>query len=395
MKRKILFVMPSLSGGGAEKSLVTLLSMIDYDMFDVDLFLFKQEGLFLDMLPNNVNLIPIPREMKAFYQDLSKALGELKRLKRYDLYLKRIVMALLKRLSRKNPNGLAWKKFIHACPNLNDNYDIAVGYLEYAPIYFIVDKVVAKQKLGWIHNDYTAIKGNKNFDQSYFEQLKYLVTVSSECKKTLDEYFPHLQENIKVIENIISPKIIQGMVSSEDIYKDNYKGIRLLTIGRLEYQKGYDLAIPAISQLRKSGYEVHWYIIGTGQEQENLRKMIEKYSLENDITFIGTTANPYSYISQCDIYLQPSRYEGKSIAIEEAKILSKKIITTNFTTIKDQITDGENGMIVEMNSNAIFDGLKSLIDNKELGIKYMHNLHYSKKNNENEINKFYMLINNF
>ena len=190
--------------------------------------------------------------------------------------------------------------------------------------------------------------------------------------------------------NIVSPKVINNM-SKEKVEFDNAT-INLVSVGRLNYQKGYDLAIEVCRKLIKKGYDIKWNIIGDGEERTNLEKLIKEYNLEDRFVLLGIKENPYPYVRNADIYVQTSRFEGKSIAIDEAKILNKPILITNFSTAKDQISNGENGLIVDMDIDSIFKGLEILINDENLRNKLTNNLSKEKLGTENEINKLYSLF---
>jgi glycosyltransferase involved in cell wall biosynthesis len=180
-------------------------------------------------------------------------------------------------------------------------------------------------------------------------------------------------------------------MASEDI-STNKEKINIVSVGRLNYQKGFDIAIEACKQLKKDGYDFVWNILGEGEERGKLEKMIKEYHLEDMFILGGIKENPYPYIKQADIYVQPSRFEGKSIAIDEAKILNKPILVTNFSTAKDQINDQINGLIVDMNPECIYNGIKQLIDSDELRRKLSQNLSNEELGTEKEIEKLYKMF---
>ncbi|PGZ56850.1 glycosyltransferase, partial [Bacillus cereus] len=255
-------------------------------------------------------------------------------------------------------------------------YDVAIGYLEKSPIYFVVDKVKAKKKIGWIHTNYSNSGMDCDFDNVYFEQLDNIITVSEECAKSLEENFAHLKYKIKSIYNIVSPNLISELsnVNSIDNCMSDKSYVNILTVARLSYEKGIDMAIESCKQLVNKGYKIRWYVLGEGREREALEKLIESEKLEEVFKLLGIRENPYPYIKQTDLYVQPSRYEGKSIAIDEAKILNRPIIVTNFNTAKDQIEHGVNGLIVSMNAKSISSGIETMLKDVQLRENLRRNL---------------------
>lgn len=397
MKKKLLFVIPSLEAGGAEKSLVNLLNTIDLKLYEVDLILFKNAGLFLKLLPTAVNIIPLEGDYKTFTQSLFSSITDFITRGKFSLAFSRIAFTF-KNTTNKN-SGIAeqkaWKNIVKSIPKINKQYDAAIGFLEKSSIYFVVDCVTAKNKIGFVHNDYNQLDLDVPFDLAYFQKLNTIATVSEECKRVLQQNFPSQKEKVKVMYNIVSEKLIQEM-ASEKITIDDSKPI-LLSIGRLHPQKGFDLAIQAAKLLRNNDVDFIWYVIGEGAERPLLEKMISENRLQENFLLLGLKANPYPYMKAATIVVQSSRYEGKSIAIDEAKMLQKPIVVTNFTTAKDQIEHLKNGIITEMAPESLATALKSLLANPTLQKEL--SLHLSKEHlsrnfgTESEIETFYQILN--
>lgn len=143
-----------------------------------------------------------------------------------------------------------------------------------------------------------------------------------------------------------------------------------MTVGRLSREKGQDMAIEALYKLRKSGYDVKWYCVGDGNDRGYYEEMIKKYNLQKYFILLGAKTNPYYYMNEADIYVQTSRHEGYCLTLAEAKCLEKVIVTTNFITASNQIIDGENGFICEMNSDSIYRKIEFII-NDDIQMKYI------------------------
>lgn len=392
MKKNILFIMNNLNCGGAEKALISLLQTMDYSKYNVDLLLFKQEGIFLNNIPKEVNLLKEPIGYNYFDMSIKEAILDCIKKFRFDIALNRLFAGYIFKTEKNRVvcEQRVWKYISSSIKYLNKKYDVAIGYLEKNPIYFCVEKVNAKKKIGFIHNDYEQLGMDPNIDVKYFDKLDNIVTVSESCEKVLKQKFPQYEQKIKVMYNILSTKTINKM-ADENVYIDNEK-INIVSVGRLNYQKGFDMAIEACELLKKDGYDFTWSILGEGEERSKLEKMIKERNLEKIFILKGIQENPYPYIKQADIYVQPSRFEGKSIAIDEAKILNKPIIVTDFSTAKDQIVNEKNGLIVDMNSENIYKAIKKVIDLKELRQKLRLNLSMEKLGTEKEIEKLYKLF---
>lgn len=401
MKRKqVLFAMNHLGCGGAEKALLSLLEILDYTRYDVDLFLFKHEGLFMSKIPPQVNLLSEPPLFKCFDMPAKKALLRSVRSGRIDIAGSRVLAGFINKTEKNKARNdqRIWKYVSASVPSLGKKYDIAVGYLEMAPTYFVVDKVQAKKKIGWIHTNYSNSGMDHRLDQYYFEKLDHVVTVSQECEKPLKALFPFANDKIHVIGNIVSPSVIKKL-SQEQVSEHDFNNadgsITILTIARLCHVKGIDLAIEACRMLVDRGVNVKWHVLGTGTEKENFEynQMIQDYGLEEHFKLAGVKENPYPYLSKAHIYVQPSRFEGRSIAIEEAKILGKPIVVTNFSTVKEQITDDETGVIVEVNAASLASGILEVIENDNLKVKLRMKLAAEALGSEDEIYKVYTLFN--
>lgn len=395
-KKNILFVMPSLSAGGGEKSLVNLLSQVNFELYNVDLFLFSKSGEFLTLLPKEVNVINPKENHLIFTTPLKKSVKSFLRDKKYHLSYSRIMFTFKNRVIKNSSlsEQYSWKYLSASFDILEKEYDVAIGYLEKSSIYFVVDKVKSKKKIGWIHTNYSNSGMNNKYDIPYFKQLDNIVTVSQECANALKENFPTLTKKIKVIFNIISPKIIESLSNEEiqDSYLYKEKYINIVTVARLSEEKGIDQAIKSCKFLVNRGYQIRWYVIGEGKQREKLEQLININDLNNHFKLLGIRENPYPYIKKADIYVQPSRYEGKSIAIDEAKILRKPIIVTNFKTARDQIVCGVNGLIVEMSDESISEGIEKLVKEAEIKEKLINNLANEKLGTEEEINKIYAMF---
>ena len=393
--KKILFVINNLKCGGAEKALISLLETIDYSKLDVDLLLFKQEGIFMSKIPSQVNLLMEPENYKYFDMSVKKAVNGLIKKGIFNIALARILSLYVFKTekSRVVVEQKVWKYLSMAFTKLDTEYDVAIGYLEKNPIYFCVDKVKAKKKIGWIHNDYEKLGMDKKIDNKYFSKLDYVFTVSEECLKVLKMVFPQYDRKFRLMHNIVSEKTIKKLALEEISDIDfNNKNINIISVGRLNYQKGFELAIEACSILKEKGYNIKLNIVGEGEERSNLENLINKFELEENFNLLGIRENPYPYIKKSDIYVQPSRFEGKSIAIDEAKILNKPIVVTNFSTAKDQIINNKNGIITEMNSKSLANEIERIICDEKLKKKIILNLSNEKIGNESEINRLYEVI---
>lgn len=369
--KKVLITSYDLEIGGVERSLISMLENFNYHNYEVDLMLFAHKGELMKELTSKCNLLP---EMKE-YSSLRKPIKQVLKEGHILLALAR-VMAKLRTLGR-NDGGiyqmqLMWKYSLYFLPRLHGQYDIAISYLW--PHYFVKEKVKAKSKIAWIHTDYSSINTNVRADLKMWKRFNYIVAVSQECKKAFTSKYPTLKSKVKVVENLTSPNYIKEMAKKERVEIDNIQEdtFKVLTVGRLSKEKGIDNAITALSILHDKNYKnIKWYVVGYGDEEENLKKLIEEKGLEESFVLLGKQENPYKYIKWCDLYVQPSRYEGKAVTVTEAKVLGKPILITNYPTSRSQVENGRDGLICELSPEGLAEGIEKLYNNpnlrKELG----------------------------
>ncbi|NRG46947.1 glycosyltransferase, partial [Bacillus sp. CRN 9] len=266
------------------------------------------------------------------------------------------------------------------------------SYAQGVPTFYVAEKIKAKKKYAWVNVSYRLEENDKVFQRKYYNLYDKIVAVSDSTKEVFAETFPEYSERIEVIYDINNPKLISGMAGIGKSYEDDYDGLRILTIGRLAQQKGYDMALEACKMLKEKGHKFRWYVLGKGPLEKVIKEKIKEYNLIENFILLGVKANPYPYIKNADIYVQTSRFEGFGLAIAEARMLNIPIVTTKFDAVFNQMIDGENGLVVDMNGKAVYEGIVRLIKNKAI---YNHILAYlssEKKGNIEELDKFYQLI---
>ena len=391
MKKKLLFVIPSLHSGGAEKSLISLLQALDYTQYDVDLFLFRREGLFLPLVPPAVRVFDAGEDYRMFDGDARAAVRYFLRRGKILCAWRRYRYAKAQLLPHAQRVEQSWKYLSSMLPHLS-GYDDAIAYLEGTSTYFVVSRVRAARKIAFLHTNYDFIRGNAEMDAPFYRQTDALVSVSEVCCDKAVQYFPFLEGKVVCLANIVSPAFIRGMAQEEVEFPGAGDGSVLLTVGRLADPKRLDRAVRACAILHRRGLDVHWYVIGTGLLENALREQARAEGVEDRFILLGERSNPYPYIRLCDVYVQTSQYEGKSIAVDEAKCLAKPIVVTNFETVYDQITDGVNGVIVPMEPEAIADAIERLLHAKETRETLSRNLRSEKVGTEEEVQKFCALL---
>ena len=390
MKKKILFMVSSMNIGGVEKSLLSLLAVIPKEKYEITILTLDKKGGFLEYIPNNVKLIEAEwfKYIKPIIMDSPQNI--IKRyIKNYE-FLKILSFIYSYFKSKKtNDRYIYYKHVLKSIPECKEKYDVAIAYAGPTEIIdaYISHKVKAEKKIAWVHFDISKHKINKKLYNNLYERFDKIFAVSNECKKKLDEIIPAVRNKSEVLFNIVSEDLINEMSESYVDFDDNYKGIKIITVGRLSKEKGQDLAIKALAKLKKDRYDVKWYCIGEGNSRQEFEQLIKEYNLEENFLLLGATSNPYPYIKNADIYVQTSRHEGYCLTLAEAKALNKPIVTTNFIGAYEQIKNNENGIIVDCNENDLADAIKKLIEEKEICSRFSNKLREEKIDTTNEINK--------
>lgn len=386
--KHIIFVMPTLRMGGAEKALVSLLKTLDPKRVNVDLFLFERGGVLEKEVPSWVKIIqsdPIVRDMTL---ELRNYFGELLRHRKFSAAITRLRITFLARFGK---NYFSWGAIEKYIPSVPGHYDVAVGFLEGFTDFFVIDKVNADKKIGWIHTDMSGKIFNKQ-ERVYYRKLDMLVTISEQCRTAFINRSEYPEERMHVIENIVLPQeILYKADETADEMWDSSK-VHIVSVGRLEYLKGMDIAAKTALILKKNGCDFVWHIYGRGLMREEISRYVKQNNLSDCFILEGQRPNPYPYMKKADIIVQPSRREGKSLVLDEAKILGKAIVVTNYPSVTDQITDRKTGIIVETTPEAIADGLELLMTDKRLKSDLEDNCRREPNRSETLIEQFCGLV---
>ncbi len=391
--KRVLIVINSLWNGGAERSLVNLLNEMDPKRYSVDLLMLLPEGIFISQIPNWVHILETPYVIR----DLYGSKGKYKR----NLYNKfiRYYGTLVSRIycDHKNKSeAFRWKHFYKKRIKYIDGiYDLAVAYVSGDPMFLISDRVHAKKKVLWVHNDYRTARFPKKYDIEHYEKMEVIISISDKCVEILKEEFPKLADRIHMIPNITSSRVVKNRANEnfppEFIGKSNI----IVSVGRLWCeQKGFDIAVDAANELKKRNIEFTWFVLGDGRDYDKLITQIKRHRLEKEFILLGIRVNPYVYIKHCTILAQTSRFEGKSVVLDEAKILAIPILSTNYPTVYDQIIDGKEGMIVDMTPVGIADGLEKMLTDTEYRNKINSYLSQHEYGNQELVDKYYTLFDN-
>ena len=370
MKKHLLFAIHYLELGGAEMSLIGLLQALDYSKVDVDLFVYSHRGELMDAIPPQVNLLP---EIPEYAQIERPMVDVLK-----DGYC-RIVLARLKakrefaRYTKKNQPKDGSAVFAYVAKNVTPllppinpekEYDLAVSYL--APHDIVLEKVRTKKKACWVHTDYTKVDMDRELDFPVWSQYDHIVAVSESVSWAFQSRFPALRDKLVTIPNNLSPEWVRSRAEAFPVEEEmpQEPGVTcLLSIGRFTEAKNFDNVPNICRRIRERGVDVRWYLIGYGGDEGLIRTKIAESSMGDFVQILGKKDNPYPYIKACDIYVQPSRYEGSPVTVREAMALGKPIVATAFSTVQSVMQDGVNGIIVPMDNDGCAASIAHFIQN--------------------------------
>ena len=385
--KKILFVIYSMDFGGSERSLVNLLHELPEKKYEVDLLTFQKKGRLLSQLPQWVRVIDTPKDLDSLYAPVTKAGSKV---------FTKVIGTACAKIARKTSKARAayrWKHFY--CPaiqTLPTKYDVAVAYGGAALVYFVMDRVQAERKLVWIHTDYRTGKYSAVDDAPYFAKADGIVSISNACVDVLKEEFPHLQDRMHCIENITSATLIRNRAEAPMPAEYLPDGCNLLSVGRLVPEKGFDLAVEAAAIMKKSGVTFRWFVLGDGRQREELEKKIRQLDVADCFVLLGGRENPYPYMKHCTALIQPSRLEGKSVVLDEAKILATPIVATEYLTVRDQIAEGKEGILTPITPQGIAQGICQLIQDRQLQEKIRSYLSSQSYGNSEEVQKYMQIF---
>lgn len=391
--KKILIVIPTLRMGGAEKSLVSLLNALDPERVQVDLFLFEDGGVLQRDVPEWVHIIAADSatrgmllEMRYYFKSLLKTGG----VRAAAARLWMTVRATLHQKLGAAP-AFGWDIARKHIPKLETHYDAAVGFMEGMTDFFVLDKVSADRKIGWIHTDMSKRTGHAQ-EARYYARFDAMATISEQCLENFRKCFPDAGQRMRVIENVVLPQEVREKADLPMEQTWDSRILHLITVGRLYHAKGIDVGARACKVLKDRGIDVCWHVYGDGVMHDEIAAYVEENGLQRQFILEGLTSNPYPYMKRADLLVQPSRWEGKSIVLDEAKILGKAIVVTNYPSVYDQIEDGKTGVITGMTPEEIADGIQRVLESPELKQSLEENCLREPNRSIRAVNAFYEMI---
>lgn len=380
MMKKIIFCLQTMVRGGVEKELITILKKMDPLEYEVTvLLLYIQDESIVEEIPQWVKIINMDINQQYFC-------GSTMGMTQARLKAGNVLEAILLPLKRVLKIGTTHSnQSIKSIPELTEKYDVAVCYHIHSPITlkYVAEKISATKKIGWIHNDFLTSGYPIQRLIPILSKYGKFVAVSQSVMDEFIQLCPSLSNIVFVVHNVLDENEIHKLAQSGELEAEYAidPRVKILTVGRFTNQKGFDLAIEAGRRLRNFGYSFCWYFIGWGPDEEMLRSMIDQYALNNCFVILGMRLNPYPYIANSDIYVQPSRHEALCLTVQEALILKKPIICTHFAGSDEQITNGRTGYIVPVGDiDALVERIAYLINHKKERERLSENLNNQTQN---------------
>lgn len=372
-KKRILFVVNTLGRAGAETALLELLRKLDSQEYRIFLYVILGQGEMVSELPSHVKLLN-PRfsnssvlEKKGKRIMVRTIISAFFRnggcFKKLQFLVKNFLS--MKSKGRVHPDKLLWRMLSDGAHRFYMNFDMGVAYLEGASAYYVAEHVKADKKCAFVHIDYESAGYTREMDQGCWEQFDQIFAVSDEVKSHFLVCYPEYASKMETFHNLIDQDMVRSRAKEDGGFQDGYQGIRLLTVGRLTYQKAYDIAVDAMKLLKDSGCQARWYVLGEGDQRAALEKKIAAAGLQEDFVLLGAVVNPFPYYDQSDLYIHATRFEGKSIAIQEAQTLGCAVIASDCNGNREQIEDGVDGILCELTPQAIADSIAVLLADEE------------------------------
>lgn len=361
--KRILFVTPDLNVGGVQRALIALLNTAPFDRADITLLLFCEGGALREQIPSQVHIKVDPR------------VGRTEKLR----------AIISKGLRKSRLTGLfnLAKKIYHRTGEImartghEESYDVAVAYSDGLATWYVAKSVQAARKVAFVHTDFFKAGYSARQEREIYSCFEQIVFAAQTARQRFLTVLPEWEAKAVILPNIVDPRQVLEL-AKQPIPNPKQGIIKLATVGRLSHEKGVEKIPPLLYRLKESGQKVCWYVVGDGPERSHILRQAQKFGVKEELILVGQLGNPYPYMRECDVYVQPSEYEGYCIALAEAKILSRPIVTCDFAGAREQIEEGITGFITGMGVEEIFPAVLTLVSQPHKRIEFQQALMQSK-----------------
>ncbi len=342
---KVLFFLPTLGNGGAEKVLVNLVNNMNTERFDITVM------TLFDVGENRERLAPHIRYISCM-KKAPKGLSQL---------MKFASPEMLHRLFIK------------------ESYDLEIAYLEGIATRIISGCSNLKtKKIAWVHTEFAneafAAHVYRNFRETVERYKKYdaVACVSEQVRSRFCTLLGVAGEKAVVQYNTNESSLIRTLavepVTDCDFSENEFK---IIAVGKIIRNKGFDRLARTLKRLLDDGLKVHMYIAGVGEDKGKIEKYLASEGISSAFTFLGYQKNPYRYVSRCDLFVCSSYREGFSTAATEALIVGTPVLTVDVSGMRELLGDNNDyGIIVPNDDESLYKGLRDYITDSQLQQKY-------------------------
>ena len=350
--------------GGVEKSFINLLPTLSPEQYEIHLGLLSRSGGFLSSIPATVHI----HDITAF-SDLWPIINDpprqtVKRLFREGKQKESaIFFALYIWMKLTGSNYWTYRYLLRKEPVFPEVFDAAFAYAGPSQLidYYVCEKVNASKKYGWIHFDISHFGIDKGMTRQLYRQYEKIFVVSKEAREIFISTFPQFADKTAVFNHIINPESIRQQAENAPTFDDDFNGRRILTVGRVSKEKGQLMAILAMKRLLNHHPNVRWYFVGEGKDLDACRDLASQEGLGDAIVFLGLQTNPYGFMKDCDLYVQPSFHEGFCITLAEALCFDKPTVATKFIGAKEQFDGKADTWLADINPESLADTLATVL----------------------------------
>jgi len=400
---QVVFVLNSMVLGGIERSLLDLCWLLPREEYDITLILREKRGELLTELPPHVRVTTLPLPEEALFE-LKNGRGPCLKWCLRHFRISYSVRALWSRFRwylkghKYTYDFPALSTMLKTTPDIfKQTFDLAVAYFgdyEWATC-VVLDYLKAKKKVCWTHSELPYYQMNRELYKAYYSRFDDRCACSKATAKRINDAIG-IPDLVKAVPHVVNPQRMHISAETAEVCSRSKNVPVLLTVGRLDPQKGIDIAINVHKKLLNAGAFHHWYVIGNGsaEVEKELREQISQNDVDNTFFLQGGTPNPYPYFKRCDVYVQPSRFEGYCLAVAEARAFNKPIVATDFDGAREQLKDGITGLIVPCELEAIQNAVKRLLKSPELRETFSRNLSVENVDTQVEVkNRWLALFN--
>lgn len=376
MKKNILFVVDNLKMGGVTKVLSNVLKELSKKEYNIELLVLHYYEDMNINIPQNIKIIKGGKAFSFVDENISKLVKEknIKKIIHKCIFALQIKTGWIIRKIQKNRKKTITKK-----------YDIEIAFGDGFP-YIYTAYGNSKKKIAWMHSDVMI----KDYSARYYKRMKKALQKFDTCVAVSDKVAQSYEKrynlkDIKIIHNIIDENEILNKSEVKTDIPYNKNQLNFISVGRLDYSKNHKMMLEISKKLIDEGYRFKVYIIGDGEERENLEKDIINMNMQDNFILLGRKENPYPYVKNADAFLLSSRYEGLPTVIIEALILHIPCITTDVAGVR-QILDESFGIITKNEKADFYNNLRKLLKNPYIINNMKKNLMNYKYNNIDSIN---------